>query len=187
MTWSAADPSLSHVTNGAIRNVLGSVGAILADLLMQLLGLAGVLIVLPPLLWALPLSSGRPLRGWRSKFALAPVAVVAMAGALSALPTSITWTLHHGNGGMIGDLTFTALAGVLAVLNADKAGLAASLLLLAGGVLALLGSLGLSQHEWRQILAYSGSTRLERLTGTWRTLGHWLPTLPKPPLPHRLV
>jgi DNA segregation ATPase FtsK/SpoIIIE, S-DNA-T family len=187
MTWSAADPSLSHVTNGAIRNVLGSVGAILADLLMQLLGLAGVLIVLPPLLWALPLSSGRPLRGWRSKFALAPVAVVAMAGALSALPTSITWTLHHGNGGMIGDLAFTGLAGTLALLNADKAGLAAGLLLLAGGVLALLGSLGLSQHEWRQILAYPGSTRLERLTGTWRTLGQWLPTLPKPPLPHRLV
>jgi DNA segregation ATPase FtsK/SpoIIIE, S-DNA-T family len=187
MTWSAADPSLSHVTNGAIRNVLGSVGAILADLLMQLLGLAGVLIVLPPLLWALPLSSGRPLRGWRSKFALAPVAVVAMAGALSALPTSITWTLHHGNGGMIGDLAFTGLAAALAVIKADKAGLAASLLLLAGGVLALLGSLGLSQHEWRQILSYPGSTRLERLTGTWRTLGHWLPTLPVPPLPHRFV
>ena len=34
-TWSAADPSLSHVTSGSIRNPLGPLGAILADLLMQ--------------------------------------------------------------------------------------------------------------------------------------------------------
>jgi len=174
-TWSAADPSLSHVTNGSIRNLLGSPGAILADLVMQLLGLAGVLILLPPLLWALPLSSGRALPAWRGKVALAPIAVVAVAGALSALPTSLSWTLHHGNGGMIGDLTFTLLASAFAPFGADKAALAASLLLGAGGGLALMGSLGLSREEWRQILAYPPAPRLGAVAAAWRTLPRWLP------------
>src|SRR6266850_716235 len=66
LSWSPGDPSLSHLTNGSIRNLLGAQGAVLADLLMQLLGLAGVVLILPPLLWALPLSSGQPLPGWRS-------------------------------------------------------------------------------------------------------------------------
>ena len=34
MTWSVQDPSLSHATSRAIRNVLGYPGAIGADLLM---------------------------------------------------------------------------------------------------------------------------------------------------------
>ena len=42
LTWSAADPSLTHATGVATRNALGPIGAILADLLMQLLGLVGV-------------------------------------------------------------------------------------------------------------------------------------------------
>jgi S-DNA-T family DNA segregation ATPase FtsK/SpoIIIE len=183
-TWSAGDPSLSHVTSGSIRNLLGPLGAIIADLLMQLLGLAGVLVLLPPLLWALPLSSGRPLEAWRGKLALAPIAIVAIAGAISSLPTSLTWTLHHGNGGMIGDLAFTLLASALAPLNADKAGVTASLLLSAGGAMALIGSLGLSQREWGQVLAYPGRRRLERATRSWRLLGAWLPRpRPTPSLP----
>src|SRR5262245_26766953 len=180
-TWSAADPSLSHVTSGSIRNLLGALGAILADLLMQLLGLAGVLILLPPLLWALPLSCGRPLEAWRGKLALAPVAIVAIAGAISALPTSVTWTLHHGNGGMIGDLAFTLLASALLPLSPDKAGVTASLILFVGGAVALIASLGLSQREWGQVLA---AGRLERATRTWRLLGGWLPRpRPMPSLP----
>jgi DNA segregation ATPase FtsK/SpoIIIE, S-DNA-T family len=183
-TWSAADPSLSHVTSGSIRNLLGPLGAIIADLLMQLLGLAGVLVLLPPLLWALPLSSGRPLAAWRGKLALAPIAIVAIAGAISSLPTSLTWMLHHGNGGMIGDLAFTLLASALGPLNADKAGVTASFILFAGGAMALIGSLGLSQREWSQVLAYPGGRRAERATRAWRLLAAWLPRpRPIPSLP----
>jgi S-DNA-T family DNA segregation ATPase FtsK/SpoIIIE len=183
-TWSATDPSLSHVTSGGIRNLLGPIGAVLADLLMQLLGLAGVLLLLPPLLWALPLSSGRPLEAWRGKLALGPVAIVAIAGAISSLPTSITWTLHHGNGGMIGDLVFTLLASALAPLNPDKAGVTASLILFVGGAMALIGSLGLSQRQWGEVLAYPGARRLGPAARAWRLIGGWLPRpRPMPSLP----
>ena len=44
MTWSVQDPSLSHATSRAIRNVLGYPGAIGADLLMQILGLGSIML-----------------------------------------------------------------------------------------------------------------------------------------------
>jgi len=46
-TWSVQDPSLSHATQKQIHNLLGLPGAIFADLAMQLLGLASVLLLAP--------------------------------------------------------------------------------------------------------------------------------------------
>src|ERR1700739_2025809 len=46
-TWSVHDPSLSHATSRAIRNVIGYPGAIGADLLMQILGLGAIMLILP--------------------------------------------------------------------------------------------------------------------------------------------
>ena len=48
MTWSVADPSLSHATSGAIRNVIGWPGAIGADMLMQILGLGSIMLISRP-------------------------------------------------------------------------------------------------------------------------------------------
>ena len=41
-TWSVQDPSLSHATAAHVRNILGLPGAVVADLLMQLVGVASV-------------------------------------------------------------------------------------------------------------------------------------------------
>ena len=54
MTWSVQDPSLSHATSRAIRNIMGYPGAIGADLLMQILGLGAIMLILPI-----------AIRGWR--------------------------------------------------------------------------------------------------------------------------
>src|SRR5437870_11447171 len=51
MTWSVQDPSLSHATSRAIRNILGYPGAIAADLLMQILGLGAIMLILPVAIW----------------------------------------------------------------------------------------------------------------------------------------
>ena len=51
MTWSVQDPSLSHATSRAIRNIVGYPGAIGADLLMQILGLGAIMLILPLAVW----------------------------------------------------------------------------------------------------------------------------------------
>ena len=51
-TWSATDPSLSNATSAPAKNALGFFGASVADLAMQLFGLASAT-MLPPFLMAL--------------------------------------------------------------------------------------------------------------------------------------
>ena len=57
MTWSVQDPSLSHATSRAIRNIVGYPGAICADLSMQILGLGAIMLVLPVAVWGSAVTS----------------------------------------------------------------------------------------------------------------------------------
>src|SRR5215468_10136172 len=105
ISWSATDPSLMRTTSGGARNLLGPAGAILSDMLMQMLGLAGVFVLLPPLFWALRLLTAEEPRALRGRMVLAPLAVLFLAGAFSSLPLVAAWPLrHHGYGGVLGDL-----------------------------------------------------------------------------------
>ena len=64
-SWSVQDPSLSHATAAHVRNLLGVPGAIAADLLMQLIGLASIALILPIAVWGWRLLTHRSLdREW---------------------------------------------------------------------------------------------------------------------------
>ena len=67
LSWQIADPSLTHAASGPVSNLLGPVGAIISDLIMQLLGLAGVFVFLPPVFWALQLIGKGRLDNTRAK------------------------------------------------------------------------------------------------------------------------
>ncbi len=54
VTWSITDPSFTRTTSAITRNAIGPVGAIVSDLLMQTLGMAAVLFVLPALVLVAP-------------------------------------------------------------------------------------------------------------------------------------
>ena len=87
-TWSVQDPSLSHATNAPVRNILGTPGAISADLLMQLLGLAAVALLLPVAVWGWRLLTHRPLDRERVPPVLWVAGTLAAAGFASCLPPS---------------------------------------------------------------------------------------------------
>jgi S-DNA-T family DNA segregation ATPase FtsK/SpoIIIE len=169
LTWSAADPSLTRATSGAARNLLGPPGAMLSDMLMQMLGLAGVFILLPPLFWALRLLTAEPPAGLRGKLVLAPLAVLFLAGALSALPSASAWPLHHhGYGGILGDLGLGLLASLLAHVNADGSAAVAGLFYFGAGLAMLMSSLGLSRQELRLICQAKAAPNLRVAAGWWR-------------------
>ena len=50
-TWSVHDPSFNNATQAAPRNVLGCWGAVVADLAIQSLGLASIILFLPLAAW----------------------------------------------------------------------------------------------------------------------------------------
>jgi DNA segregation ATPase FtsK/SpoIIIE, S-DNA-T family len=110
-TWSVHDPSLSHATNAPVRNVLGVSGAIVADLLIQLLGVAALALVLPIAIWGWRLATHRALQRERIRLAFCVLAILLAAACTAALPRTPAWPLPVGLGGVVGDwmLRFPAL------------------------------------------------------------------------------
>ena len=141
-TWSVQDPSLSHATQKPIHNLLGDPGAIFADLAMQLLGLAAVLLLLPEALLGWRLLSHRTFGGEVAEPVLVLATFLAAAFA-SALPRIGSWPLPTGLGGVAGDAVLrlpalifgVPLGGITRLVLSIVFGLAAAttLLVAAGG------------------------------------------------------
>ena len=82
---------------------------------------------------------------------LAPLAVLFLAGALSSLPKAAAWPLHHGYGGVLGDLGLGLLTSLLGHVNPDRSAAAAGLFCFAAGLMVLMSSLGLTQRDLKLI------------------------------------
>jgi S-DNA-T family DNA segregation ATPase FtsK/SpoIIIE len=141
LTWSVSDPSLNHATNARVHNLLGAPGAIAADLVMQFIGLASVALLTGPALWGWRLLTQRRLERPWLKIGLYLSSVVAAAALASLLPTSGSWPLPTGLGGVVGDAVLAILRRVVPVtvwatvaLGAGLAGLAILGLAAAAGV-----------------------------------------------------
>ncbi len=140
-TWSIYDPSFNNATQAAPRNVLGSWGAILADLAMQSLGLAAIVLFLPLAAWGWHLALRTVPERRRARLLLWPLSVMLLAAALSALPQPKSWPLPNGLGGILGDLFMTG-ALFIGVLPAAAASFVAGLLFLIAGTSLLLFACG---------------------------------------------
>src|SRR6516165_9632066 len=112
-TWSVHDPSLSHATNAPVRNVLGFGGAIVADLLTQLFGLAALALVAPIAIWGWRLASHRRLRRERTRIAFWLLGIPLWTACAAVLPRTANWPLPGGLGGIIGDWVLLVPAWII--------------------------------------------------------------------------
>ena len=101
-TWSVQDPSLSHATTAKVRNLLGAPGAIAADLMMQMLGLAAAMVLMPLALTGWRLLAHRELGG-KLRQLVWIVALLLAAAFFGCLPKPESWPLPTGLGGVTGD------------------------------------------------------------------------------------
>src|SRR6202045_1907153 len=103
MTWSVQDPSLSHATSRAIRNIAGYPGAISADLLMQILGLGAIMLILPVAAWGWRMLTHRTFDREALRFGCWILCTIMAAGFASCWPHGGAWPLPTGLGGVVGD------------------------------------------------------------------------------------
>jgi len=141
VSWSARDPSLNHATSGNVRNLLGAPGAIVSDLLMQLVGFGAIAAIVPIATQGLRLMKRRRIGRAMLRVGLWIVGVFATAATASLLPATDRWPLPTGLGGVAGDAilsvprTIFAGSGVLMALFGAGAALVA--------ILAVTGAAGL--------------------------------------------
>jgi S-DNA-T family DNA segregation ATPase FtsK/SpoIIIE len=112
MTWSVQDPSLSHATSRAIRNVVGYPGAIGADLLMQILGLGAIMLILPVAVWGWRMLTHRSFDREALRLGCWILCTIIAAGFASCWPHGGAWPLPTGLGGVVGDALVRAPAVV---------------------------------------------------------------------------
>ena len=84
-TWSNHDPSMSNATDLAATNLLGSGGAIIADLLFQTLGLASILVFFPMAAWGWHLLTLITPNRVIERLLLWPLSLAMLTGAFAAL------------------------------------------------------------------------------------------------------
>src|SRR3981081_2665040 len=112
MTWSVQDPSLSHATSRAIRNIVGYPGAIGADLLMQILGLGAIMLILPVAVWGWRMLTHRGFDREALRLGCWILCTVIAAGFASCWPHGGAGPLPTGLGGVVGDALVRAPAVV---------------------------------------------------------------------------
>ena len=112
MTWSVQDPSLSHATSRAIRNIVGYPGAISADLLMQILGLGAIMLILPVAVWGWRMLTHRTFDREALRIACWILCTAIAAGFFSCWSHGGAWPLPTGLGGVVGDALVRAPAVV---------------------------------------------------------------------------
>jgi S-DNA-T family DNA segregation ATPase FtsK/SpoIIIE len=160
MTWRVDDPSLSFATNAPVRNIFGVPGAIVADLVMQFLGLAAIALVLTAVTIGWSLLRLRPLRHPLGQIAAGLSGIALASFALACLPVFGRWPLPVGLGGVIGDVLLSipeAIAG-----GPLSAGIRVALTIVASGAaLGLLAS------------ACAGTARTQREPGFKRDQPVW--------------
>ena len=101
-TWSVDDPSFSYATDKPAENWLGFIGSSLSDILFQTLGLAALVLIVPPALWGwafvrrrVPSRMGLRLIGWIG-------ATILSCGVLAFVAMPESWPLPTGLGGLVG-------------------------------------------------------------------------------------
>lgn len=103
-TYTGTDPSLNTASGGPVKNLLGTPGAWLADLLLAIGGLPVVLLVPVGLIIATRLWKGNPVGAWGRMLGGAVLGVALMSTALAFVSSraELEWELPGSWGGIVG-------------------------------------------------------------------------------------
>ena len=140
-SYDLSDPSLSVATGRAPTNWGGVPGAVIADILLQALGGAALLLPVVPLAWGwAALRRGAPdtrtpPAAW-GRFAAWLGGALMMAGFAACLPVPLDWPFVVGLGGAAGGGAAALVQGLFGWLGGTGAALIAGALLLTGASLA---------------------------------------------------
>jgi DNA segregation ATPase FtsK/SpoIIIE, S-DNA-T family len=157
LTYHAGDPSLDTAAALPPRNFLGRDGAVIADLLIQSVGLAAYLVPAALLGWAFGLLLQHPLRRLPRRLVLLLAALALGAAACAILEPGLD--LPAGPGGALG----AAALRLVARLGLAPLALPLAMAEAAAVALLLLSVIGLSPGDWRDL--GRGAGRVARVSG----------------------
>jgi DNA segregation ATPase FtsK/SpoIIIE, S-DNA-T family len=155
-SWSAADPSFNTATAQSPVNLLGLPGAVVADQLLSLFGLAVLPFLFIPFSWAVKLIAQQGLDRLKFRLAYWLATTLVFACFLSCLPQPNSWSVSAGLGGQIGDVFAGGLISLLALLLTPiPATVIVALFSLVAGLALLFKSIEVSREALTTVLVNS--------------------------------
>ena len=178
-SYTPGDPSLSHATDNAVRNLMGRPGAVVADLLLQTVGLGGAFIAVLMSAWGWRVLRSGHLRLWWLRLALMPLMVLLAAMAVAILPPPDSWPrpLAGSLGGVVGQLFLGGVTRAAAGFGFGAQVIAALAAMVAG--IMLIFTMALTRGEWRAIAALLGRGAQHAAHGA-RVVAAWRPRFGDP-------
>ncbi|MEH3041809.1 MAG: DNA translocase FtsK 4TM domain-containing protein [Sphingomonas paucimobilis] len=120
-SYSPADPSFSTAAGGPVANKLGSVGAMLADLLLTLFGVAVAMLLPLGLIVSVRLWRDVPVGPWPHMVRDCLIGVLAMGTTLAFVSGEAILSLPAGYGGVIGWSIAQAVQGLVHLIGVPVA------------------------------------------------------------------
>jgi len=150
LSYDPADPSFNSASGAVPRNLAGTLGAYLSDLLWQSFGFAAWFAIPVLLLWGARLILGQPLVRRKRGLLLSFLAMIAGAMALGLAWPAPVASLDSGAGGVIGLVAARGIAAMPWPQGMDPAVAALAFAILTGlGALGLFGwGLGLRRSDF---------------------------------------
>ncbi|WP_375625209.1 DNA translocase FtsK 4TM domain-containing protein [Bartonella sp. MU37NMGALS] len=114
-TWNVEDPSLTHASTNEVTNLMGWMGAIFSDFIMQFFGLASLAVLLPPLFWSFLLLAQKNIYNLTLRFflwALSTICFLIAFALMSPVASFTYWPLPMGLGGVLGDKALSVASSV---------------------------------------------------------------------------
>jgi S-DNA-T family DNA segregation ATPase FtsK/SpoIIIE len=101
-SYHQADPSLNRAAGNVAGNIGGYIGAVVADIMLQSLGLASILALLVPLAWGVQMLRGAKIAFVQIRLSLLLITVALVACLLTKIDAPAWWPMNSGLGGSIG-------------------------------------------------------------------------------------
>jgi S-DNA-T family DNA segregation ATPase FtsK/SpoIIIE len=147
-SYDHSDASLNSAAAGPIKNLFGVVGSHIADLMLQIFGVAGLLPSLIFVAWGWRLLRKKRLSLiWLRILALITGIIIASI-AISLIPQPQAWPLRAGLGGVAGQSLLISAMSLLAPLNFYYDALCVVILSGLFSITALIYASGLNRSEW---------------------------------------
>ena len=150
-TYNATDPSFNAVTGEPARNALGGPGAMIADLLMQSLGLSAWGVALLMLVFGVTrVAQADPdaeRKDLRQRAVVGSLGLLALSAVLAAPPPPAIWQLEKGLGGFWGDALLHMVASILGFAHIPGATLISAILFAIAAIVALGFAIGVREVD----------------------------------------
>lgn len=108
-TYNQSDPSLNQATGNTASNIGGYAGAMVADLMLQCLGLASIFAAIIPLAWSAKLLKGDNVTFLQYRLSFLLITLMLASCLLAKIEPPIWWPIKGGLGGSIGVTVYNSM------------------------------------------------------------------------------